>query len=187
MRWWIVLLCCAVAWQAHADLLDTRLASFAKVTQRKAKFTETFTASYLNKPVVSSGELEYQAPDYLVKTIATPKLVRYSIKQNIMTVQHGDDVQQIDLDKQPVLSIGINALRDLLQGNRQDLEARFWISYDMDESNPDRWQLLLIPRKRKVLRQVTRVIMHGIKNQIREMKMEYANGDVMVTRITDHE
>lgn len=186
MRYWLVLLACSVAFVAHADMLDHRLASFAKVTQRKAEFTETYTASYLDKPLVSQGLLEYRAPDHLIKIISTPKPVRYSIQHNIMTITWGQDVQQIDLDKQPLLGMGINALRDLLQGDRGDLEARFHTAYDPAVGD-GLWQLSLTPRDKALSKKIQRVVMRGRGNQLQEVRMEYGNGDRLVTRITGHE
>lgn len=187
MRYWLVLLAGMVAFQARADMLDHRLASFAKVTQRKAEFSETLTASYLKNPVVSHGVLEYQAPDHLLKIINSPEPVRYSIEHNIMTITRGQDVRQVDLDKQPLLGLGINALRDLLQGDRGDLEARFKTRYDPDADGHDQWQLLLIPRDKALQDKIRRVVMRGSGNQLQEVRMEYANGDHLVTRITGHE
>lgn len=187
MRWWAVLLACIIAWSAHADALDHRLAGFAQVTQRKVTFTETFTASYLNQPVVSHGVLEYQAPDRLTKIVSTPETVRYSIVHNRMTIRRGDDVRQIDLDKQPVLGLGINALRDLLQGDREDLEAHFTTHYDAEIDSHHRWRLVLIPRKPALQKKIHRVVMRGVANRLHRVVIDYANGDRLVTRITGHE
>lgn len=187
MRWCFVLLACAIAWQAHADALDHRLAGFAKITQRKVAFTETFSASYLNQPVVSHGVLEYQAPDTLIKIVSTPQTVRYRIVQNRMTVRRDNDVQQVDLNKQPVLGLGINALRDLLQGNREDLEAHFVTRYDTEPANPERWTLELVPRKPAIRKKILRVIMQGRADRLQQVQMDYANGDRLITRITGNE
>lgn len=186
MRWWVLLLMCVLSCQAHADALDHRLASFAKVTQRKVTFTETFSASYLNRPVISRGVLEYQAPDRLTKIVSTPQTVRYSIVKNQLTVRRGDDVEQVELDSQPVLSLGIRALRDLLQGDRGDLEAYFTTHYDAQADKPQRWQLVLIPRNAKLREKIRQVVMRGVANRLRQVVMNYTNGDRLVTQITGH-
>jgi hypothetical protein len=187
VKWWIVLVCGCIAWPAYADLLDNRLAGFAQETHRKAKFSETYEASYLDKPVVSQGELEYRAPRLLTKNIVSPESISYTITDNMMIVKRGTEVKQIDLTQQPEIGLGINALRDLLQGNRASLEKQFWTFYSTDDRNPNLWKLVLIPRNNKLLERVKQVIMRGEGNQLREVQMHYSNGDSQVTRITKNE
>ena len=176
-----------ISWSAHADLLDNRLASFAKESHRKAEFTETYTASYLNKPVMSEGRLEYQSPGLLTKTITSPVSVIYTVSDGVLRVKRGTDVKQLDLSTQPEIGLGINALLDLLRGNRASLEKQFWVSYQIDERNPLQWKLTLIPRDEKLVQRISRVSMDGESNLLKQVTMDYGNGDSLVTRIRQNE
>jgi hypothetical protein len=184
VRCWIVLLCAVLAWPAYADKLDDRLAGFAKETHLKAWFVESYHASYLDQPVVSQGELEYQAPGLLSKKITVPEAVTYKINGNMMTVQRKDDVMQVDLTTQPELGLGISALRNLLDGNRHGLEMEFSLDYQVAKQDGE-WQLVLVPHDKTLRKKVRRVVMHGKGNQLENVQMEYANGDTLLTRITN--
>ena len=73
------LLCClfllAMALPASAAFdVGQLMTDLAKNKGGKAKFTEKKYISLLDKPVVSSGEMSYTAPDRLEKRTLTPKV-----------------------------------------------------------------------------------------------------------------
>lgn len=136
--------------------------------------------------MLSRGELEYQAPGQLSKKITTPETVTYKIRKDIMTVQRQGKVMQINLDTQPEIALGISALRNLLEGNRHGLEEDFYLKYHADK-NAQGWELVLVPFDDALHEKVDRVVMQGKANRLDTVKMEYANGDTLLTRITNEE
>ena len=178
------MLCTLLALPVYADKLDDRLSGFARETHLKARFVESYSASYLEQPVVSQGELEYQAPGLLSKKITTPEAVTYEINGDIMTVKRKDGVMQVDLSLKPEIGLGISALRNLLQGNRRGLEEDFNLKYLADK-NAQGWELVLVPFDDTLRERVERVVMRGKGDRLNEVKMEYGNGDTLLTRITN--
>lgn len=184
MKWWLMLLCIGFTSPVLADSLDDCLAAFAREAHRRAHFVEDFSASYLKQPIVSEGELEYRRPDELIKRISKPQRVIYTIRGNTMTMEREGKQVQLDLSRQPEIGLGIAALQHLLAGDRHALEEDFRLHFHADKQSPD-WRLVLEPFDDSMREKIDRVIMQGRANHLQQVKIEYANGDTLLTRITD--
>lgn len=170
---------------AHADLFDDRMATLGEKTEMTARFTEYWYASYLEEAVKTTGYLHYIAPQKLIKNVTGSEPAEYVIDGDIMTIRREDESQTIDISNHPELGVGFYALRMILSGDREGLEKKFATQYRVDDSNPEKWIITLVPNDKNLAREVTKIIVAGNNSYMKEINILYANGDKLVTQITN--
>ena len=77
------------------------MTDLAKNKGGKAKFTEKKYISLLDKPVVSSGEMSYTAPDRLEKRTLVPKVETLLLDKDILSIEKEKQKLSINLANQP--------------------------------------------------------------------------------------
>ena len=158
---------------AIAATLDDRLAEFEKTNYLRDQFREERVAYYLDKPIVTEGELEYRAPAVLIKKIVSPEKIKQTIKNNILTITTEKNKKTIDLSEQPELAIGIYALIDLLEGDKAGLEKRFLITYQDDQENKNTWEMKLKPKDEKVFEDIKQILIKGLGGRLKLFRIDY--------------
>ena len=113
----------------------------------RATFVETKHIAMLDRPVVSSGELLYTAPDRLEKRTLKPKPESMIVQGSELVIERGGRNYRVQLDAQPQLAAFIDSIRGTLAGDRKALERNYRLSL---EGTPQDWVLRLVPGRCKM-------------------------------------
>lgn len=146
----------------------------------KAKFVEKKYISLLDKPVVSTGEMSYTAPDRLEKRTLTPKPEFLRLDKDMLSIERGKQTLSINLASQPEALAFIDSIRGTLSGNRAALEKNYLLHL---AGTQEKWVLTLLPSEQKIAALVLRIVVSGSGNQIRSIEYLQADGDRSVLSI----
>ena len=146
----------------------------AKHKGGKAKFVEKKYISLLDKPVISTGEMTYSAPDKLEKRTLTPKIETMTLDKDILSIEREKQKLSINLANQPEALAFVDSIRGTLSGNRAALEKNYALHLS---GNSDKWVLTLLPSDQKIAALVLRITVSGSKSLIRNIEYLQADGD----------
>jgi outer membrane lipoprotein-sorting protein len=145
----------------------------AKPSER-ATFVEKKTIALLDKPVESSGELRYKAPNLLEKRTLKPKAEMLRIDGDTLTFERGKKTQQVSLADYPEIAGFVDSIRGTLAGDRKALERSFQLALD---GNPERWSLALTPTEPKMSELIRKIVIGGRRGDVRSIEIQQADGD----------
>lgn len=137
-------------------------------------FTEVQTLSMLDRPLESSGELLYDAPDRLEKRTLAPKPEDVTLEHGMLTDQRGRHRRTVDLAAYPQLAPLVESLRATLGGDRAGLERAFAVEFSGDLAD---WTLKLTPHDATAARIVREVRIAGSRATLRSVEILQADGD----------
>ena len=157
------------AWDLQ-QLMD----SLAQNKSGQATFVETKRIAMLDKPVESSGELFFTAPDRLEKRTLKPKPESMIVNGDALTLERGSQKHQLQLQDYPELAAFIDSIRGTLAGDRKALERSYRLSLD---GTADRWTLQLLPLDEKMKAVVQRIRIAGVRDQVNSIEITQADGD----------
>jgi len=140
----------------------------------EATFVEKREVSVLDRTVMTSGKLSFEAPDTFVRENLKPQRERVAVVGNMLTMSRGDRTRTVVLDSVPEASVIIEAIRGTLTGNRDSLQKFFEASVS---GNAERWSLDLVPRDARLRAQVSTVRVSGRQAEVREMQVLMPDGD----------
>ena len=140
----------------------------------RASFVEKKYIALLDKPVESSGELLYTAPDRLEKRTLKPRPESMLIETGTLTVERGKRRTTLRLQDYPELVAFTESIRGTLAG---DLAALRRI-YNLDlEGTEERWTLTLRPIETKILDVVQRIRIGGSRAEVKTIEIEQTDKD----------
>ena len=169
---------------ADALQLQELLEKVAYTTEKSASFTETKTAYFLKKPLISKGTLEFTSPSTLIKRITHPKKLEQKVEAGVLTIrQNSEQSKTISLKSEPELALGINAILWVLSGNFNQLDDSFNITF-LDD--PESWRIELRPKSPQLVGTITNIILKGLDANINLINIEYTNGNTVSTAIYGH-
>ena len=171
-------LCCAPAFAAWdvAQLMQ----GLAQNKSGRASFVETKYIALLDKPVESSGELLYTAPDRLEKRTLKPKPESLLIEGGNLTVERGKRRMVLSLQEHPELAAFTESIRGTLAGDTVALKR----IYNLDlEGSEERWTLTLRPIETKMLDVVQRIRIAGSRAEVKSIEIEQTDKDRSVMLI----
>ncbi|MGH8821614.1 MAG: LolA-related protein [Rhodoferax sp.] len=168
--------------QAHAAWgLDQLMQALAQNKSGRATFVEKKYISMLDRPVESSGELIYSAPDRLEKRTLKPKPESMLLQGNTLTLERGPRQYVLALQDYPELGAFTESIRGTLAGDEKALERVYDISLDGSEQG---WNLTLRPLQPKMAAAVRHIVIQGRAAQIRSIEIEQTDHDRSVMTIT---
>jgi len=163
------------------DALSDRLAGFLLINNSEGEFVEIWSADYLDEPLVSKGELKYVRPGKLIKLITYPEQIAQQIIGTVLSIKYNNEVRIIQLTEQPELAAGIYALQAVLDGDEEKLRRLFDLQYsELDAS----WHLSLKPKDKEMSDSIELINLRGKQNRIRQISVQFFNGDNLLTEIT---
>lgn len=166
---------------ALAELtLGQLMQTLAQNKSGRATFVEKKYLALLDKPVESSGELYYTAPDRLEKRTLLPKQEALVLDQGRLLIEQGKRRYQLALADYPEIAAFVESIRGTLAGDRQALERVYRIELD---GTSERWQLMLLPREAKMSAVVSRIRISGVRNDVQTIEIQQADGDRSVMSI----
>jgi outer membrane lipoprotein carrier protein LolA len=146
----------------------------------KATFVEKKYIALLDKPVESSGELFYVAPDRLEKRTLKPKAESMVLEQGTLTVEQGRKKYSVTLQDYPEVAAFVESIRGTLAGDRQSLERVYRLDLD---GSAERWQLTLFPSDAKMAGVISKIRISGARNDVHTIEIVQADGDRSVMNI----
>ena len=158
---------------AAGDALDALLKSFRQRQQGHVTFTELYSAAALDRPLESSGELFYDAPDRLEKRTLQPRTQRLVIEGGTLIIERRHKEYRMALADYPRVAPYIDSIRATLAGDRAELERVFRVEFSGSDAA---WTLLLAPLDAKVAADVATIRIQGAAAAIRIVTMELTNG-----------
>lgn len=146
----------------------------------RANFVEKKYIALLDKPVESSGELLYTAPDRLEKRTLKPRAESLLIDSGTLTVERGKRKMVLRLQDYAELVAFTESIRGTLAG---DIAALRRI-YNLDlEGTEERWTLTLRPIETKMLDVVQRIRIGGSRVEVKSIEIEQTDKDRSVMLI----
>jgi hypothetical protein len=140
----------------------------------RATFVEKKYLAMFDRPLESSGELRFVAPDRLEKRTIKPKAESLIVEGNTITIERGTQKHVIQMQEYPELVALINSIRGTLAGNREVLERSFKLKL---EGSRERWKLLLTPADAAVGRNVHLIRIDGAQDNLRSIEVIQTDGD----------
>jgi outer membrane lipoprotein-sorting protein len=174
----MVAMACAVLIPAGAMAadwnIDQLMQLLAGAKPERARFVEKKYLSMLDRPVESSGELRYTAPDRLEKRTLKPKAESMVVEGNTLTIERGKQQHVIQMQEYPELAAFIDSIRGTLAGNRSALERTFKLKL---EGSKERWKLQLTPADASIGRNVHMIRIEGVQDDVRSIEIIQTDGD----------
>jgi len=162
------------AWAAAAFDLAQLTQLLASKRSGEATFVEKREVSVLDRTLMTSGRLSFEAPDTFVRENLKPQRERVAVVGNMVTMSRGDRSRTVALDSVPEASVIIEAIRGTLTGNRDALRKLFETRVGGDAKA---WTLDLVPRDVKLRAQVSTIRVSGRQSQVREVLITLPDGD----------
>ena len=164
----------ATAPPAAAQDLDRLMALLAQRQHGHVSFVEEHFLRVLDRPVESSGELLYDAPDRLEKRTLKPKPETLILEHGVITAHRGRHTYVLNLGDYPQIVPLIDSIRATLAGDRASLERIFKVKLD---GSLEHWTLLLLPIDSSVAKSVQQIRIEGVQDAIHTVEIQQADGD----------
>jgi hypothetical protein len=154
--------------------LDRVMGALAQRKHGRVSFEEKKFIALLDRPVESSGELSYDAPDRLEKRTIKPKPETLVLEGGIVSAQRGRHHYVLDLKQYPQVVPFIESIRATLAGDRAALERVFKVDF---AGSFEHWTLGLAPLDSKLAKTVKEIHIEGEKDLVDSVEIREADGD----------
>lgn len=154
--------------------LQQLMETLAQSKSGRARFVERKSIAMLDKPVESSGELLYSAPDHLEKRTLKPRAESMSVTGDELRIERGRQTYNLQLQSYPELAAFIDSIRGTLAGNRKALERNFRLNLG---GTAEHWSLQLLPLDEKMQAVIQHIRIKGVLDQVRSIEITQADGD----------
>jgi len=168
-----VLVAATVAAAPGQDL-EQLMALLAQRQHGHVSFVEEHFLAVLDRPVESSGELLYDAPDRLEKRTLKPKPETVILEHGVITAHRGHRTYVLNLSDYPQIVPLIDSIRATLAGDRASLEHFFKVTLD---GSLEHWTLLLLPSDPSVGKSVKQIRIEGVQDAIHTVEIQQSDGD----------
>ncbi len=169
----VLILLPAISHAAEWDI-DQLMHGLAQIRSGHASFLEKKYIAMLDKPVESSGELFYSAPDHLGKRTLKPKTESMTVDGGALIIERGHQKYRLQLQDYPEVGAFIDSIRGTLAGDRKALERNYRLSLD---GTAERWTLQLLPADEKMQAVVRRIRITGVRDTVRSIEITQPDGD----------
>ncbi|HKT72407.1 MAG TPA: LolA-related protein [Steroidobacteraceae bacterium] len=162
-----------IARGADADLGQL----MSKLAQRQhghVPFVEKKFIAMLDRPLESSGELFYEAPDRLEKRTLKPRPESLVLEHGVLSATRGKRQYTLDLQQYPQVVPLIESIRATLAGDEAALERVFKVSFSGELA---RWQLDLTPSDPRAAGAVKSIRIEGESDAIHSVEILERDGD----------
>lgn len=179
----LVLACLLISPLIHAEEwdIDQLMHGLAQTRTGHASFVEKKSIAILDKPVESSGELFYTAPDRLEKRTLKPRPESMVLEQGTLTIEQKGKRHVLPLQNYPEIAAFIESIRGTLAGDRAALERAYRLSLEGGEQG---WTLELLPLADRMKKVVERIRIAGERHELRTIEIRQADGDSSLMTIT---
>ena len=148
----------------------------------KATFVEKKYMGILDKPLLSSGELSFEAPDRLEKRTLKPRQEAMLLEGDKLTLTLYDKRPlNLRLQDHPEVAALVESIRGTLSGDQAALEKNYAINFTGVQG---KWQMTLTPVQKAVAKVVRQIHMGGADANIKTITFEQVDGDRFEMTIT---
>jgi hypothetical protein len=154
--------------------LDPVMHLLAQRRHGRVEFVEQHFLAVLRRPIESSGELLYDAPDHLEKRTLLPHAETLVLDGGALTVERGGHRRVLDLHRYPQIQPFVESIRATLAGDRGALERVYRLEF---AGSVTRWSLTLEPRDRELARVVQQVRIDGSRDELLRIEIRQPDGD----------
>ena len=166
---------CAAAEQTTTPpAFDELLRLLAARRHGHVTFTEMQHLAMLDRPLESSGELLYDAPDRLEKRTLKPKAQTLILEHGVLTARRGHRTHVMELRDYPQVVPFVESIRATLAGDRAALERFFRVQFDGTLAH---WTLLLVPVDTTLAGAVKDIRIEGERDAVRTVEIRQSDGD----------
>ena len=162
-----------ISYAANWDI-DQLMRGLAQIRSGHASFVEKKSIAMLDRPVESSGELFYSAPDHLEKRTLKPKAESMTVDAGTLIIERGRQKHRLQLQDYPELAAFIDSIRGTLAGDRKALESVYRLRL---EGAANRWTLHLQPLTDAMQATLRSIRIEGTHDQLRRIEITQADGD----------
>src|SRR5258707_1107992 len=159
---------------AGAGDLDQVMGLLAMRQHGRVEFIEQHFLAVLKRPIESSGELRYDAPDRLEKRTLKPRAETLVLTGGVLTVERAHGRRVMDLHAYPQVLPFVESIRATLAGDRGALERVFRLEF---AGSASRWTLTLVPLESKVKQAVSQVRIGGAGDRLLKVEIRQPDGD----------
>jgi hypothetical protein len=158
--------------------IDALLRHLARPAPASTPFVEVHFSPLLSRPLIVSGELEYNGPEALARTVDKPYSEHTVIQGDQVSVTRGTGKPRtFSLQRAPELKILLSSFSALLGGNRPQLEQSFSLTVGGEDAH---WSMELVPRDSRVTQRVARITVTGAAETARCMTTTAPDGSITV-------
>ncbi|MFI4890443.1 MAG: outer membrane lipoprotein carrier protein LolA [Steroidobacterales bacterium] len=143
-------------------------------------FVERHFIGILDRSVETSGELFYDAPDYLEKRTKMPKPESLILDRGTLRIQRGNHNFVLSIRDYASIAPFIDSIRAILAGDLPALSRTYTLVF---ATASDRWHLVLVPRDAKLAAVVAKIQVSGVSDVIHTVEFERPGGDHSVMTI----
>jgi hypothetical protein len=154
--------------------LDEVMRLLAMRQHGRVEFIEQQFLNVLKRPIESSGELRYDAPDRLEKRTLKPHVETLVLSGGTLTVERAHGRRVMDLHAYPQVLPFVESIRATLAGDRGALERVFHLDF---AGSVERWSLTLVPLDTKIKQSVAQVRIEGMRDQLQRVEIRQPDGD----------
>ncbi|MEO7742474.1 MAG: LolA-related protein [Usitatibacter sp.] len=170
-----ILIACAALDCAAADWnVNTLFEMLAREKPGRATFQEKKYLSLLDKPVESSGELEFTPPHTLEKRTLLPRPERILVDRERVTLERGGKTFSIGLRENSAIAVLVESIRGTLAGDLGALTRTYSAGLDGDIAA---WRLKLRPLDPALATLVERIEIGGSHARVKTVEIFQADGD----------
>ena len=159
---------------ATPDTLDQLMQLLAARRHGHVTFTEEQHLAVLERPLESSGELLYEAPDRLEKRTLRPRGETLVLSRGVLSATRAGRTRVVELAAWPQLAPLLESIRATLAGDRASLERVFEVHLDGELGE---WTLELVPRDAAAAGLVKQVRIQGQQARLRTVDILHSDGD----------
>jgi outer membrane lipoprotein carrier protein LolA len=154
--------------------LDEVMHLLAQRRHGRVEFVEQHFLAVLRRPIESSGELLYDAPDHLEKRTLLPHPENLVLDAGALTVERDGRRRVLDLHRYPQIQPFVESIRATLAGDRSALERVYRLGF---AGSLPHWSLTLEPLDRELARVVRQVRIDGSRDELLRVEIRQPDGD----------
>ena len=165
-------------WDFSRLMLD-----FSQAGSTRAHFIEHKHMHILKEPLITSGLLEFHAPDRLEKRVLKPYEELYLVTNDTLVIEQPakGSTRRFVLQRYPVMWAFVEGLRGTLAGNAEVLRRFYAIKL---QGSREHWRLDLDPLDDAMREIITSIRIEGTEARIGNIEILEKNGDRSVMTIT---
>jgi outer membrane lipoprotein-sorting protein len=178
----IALLASTLVGSVHAADVDlaSLMAELAAVKSGHTTFVEKRVSSALDRPVESSGELSFAAPDHFTRTTIKPRPQSIDVVGDDLTFTTDGRTRKTSLSTVPEAAAIVDAMRGTLTGDQARLERVFLTKLTGTRAQ---WWLDLTPRDGRLSASVVSIRIAGSGAHIATIDVFGADNDRTTTTL----
>jgi Outer membrane lipoprotein carrier protein LolA-like len=169
--------------RAASSDLDQLMQLLAARQHGRVDFVEQHFLKVLKRPVESSGELFYDAPDRLEKRTLEPRPETLLLAGDLLTIERGAHTRVLDLKSYPAVLPFVESMRATLAGDLGALARLFSVEYAGSLAH---WMLNMTPRDSQVAKTVSQVRIEGAQDRLLRVEILERDGDRSLMTLRDH-